>query len=54
MRTAFFAIGRRTGGVDIVAYLVVVPAMFLVTMLATYVPARKASRIVPTVALRCE
>ena len=35
-------------------YLVVVPAMVLVTMLAAYVPARKATRIAPTLALRCE
>jgi ABC-type antimicrobial peptide transport system permease subunit len=28
------------GGVDIVAYVVVVPSLFLVTMLAAYVPAR--------------
>lgn len=44
----------KAGGVDIAAYLVVVPAMFLVTALAAYVPARKASRIAPTQALRCE
>ncbi len=42
------------GGVDFVVYLVVVPAMLLVTMLAAYVPARKAMRIPPTLALRCE
>lgn len=44
----------NAGGVDIVAYLVVVPALLAVTTLAAYVPARKASRIAPTQALRYE
>ena len=44
----------NAGGIDVVVYLVVVPAMVLVTMLAAYVPARKASRISPTLALRYE
>ena len=44
----------NAGRVDVVAYLVVVPCMLLVTLLATYVPARRASRIAPTQALRCE
>lgn len=44
----------NAGGVDITVYLIVVPAMALVTALAAYVPARKASRIAPTLALRYE
>ncbi|HEY1251639.1 MAG TPA: ABC transporter permease [Thermoanaerobaculia bacterium] len=41
-------------GTDVTVYLVVVPAMLLVTMLATWIPARRATRIPPTLALRCE
>jgi ABC-type antimicrobial peptide transport system permease subunit len=44
----------NAGGVDLLVYVVVVPAMVLVTMLAAYVPARKASRIAPNLALRFE
>jgi predicted permease len=44
----------NAGGVDIVAYVIVVPSLFLVTMLAAYVPGRRASRIPPTQALRYE
>src|SRR5712664_420086 len=42
----------NAGGVDIVAYIIVVPSLFLVPMLAAYMPARRASRIAPTQALR--
>ncbi len=44
----------NAGGVDIAAYLIVVPSMALVTALAAYVPARRAARIPPTQALRYE
>jgi ABC-type antimicrobial peptide transport system permease subunit len=43
-----------TSRVDFVAYVVVVPMLLAVTMLAAYVPARRASRIEPTRALRYE
>jgi predicted permease len=44
----------NTGGVDIAVYLAVVPSMLAVTMLAAYLPARRAARIAPTQALRYE
>lgn len=42
------------GGVDVVSYLIVVPTIFLAAILAAYIPARRALRIAPTLALRCE
>ena len=44
----------NAGGVDFVAYAVVVPLLFVVTMLAAFVPARRAAQIEPTRALRYE
>jgi ABC-type antimicrobial peptide transport system permease subunit len=44
----------NAGGVDVVAYLIVVPSLFLISMLAAYIPARRASQIAPTQALRYE
>ena len=42
------------GGVDVLVYLIVVPLMVFVTMAGAYVPARRAARIAPTLALRYE
>jgi predicted permease len=41
-------------GVDVTAYLVIVPALLGATMIAAFIPARRASRIEPTRALRYE
>ena len=42
------------GHVDLVAYLVVVPSLLAATLLAAFIPARRASQISPTQALRYE
>jgi predicted permease len=50
LSAAIFDAGR----VDVVAFLVVVPAMLVATAIAAWIPARRAARIAPTQALRCE
>ena len=44
----------QTSGTDVRAYVFILPVLLLVTMVAAFIPARRASRIEPSRALRME
>ena len=52
--TSVFPAEPDRAKIDLFGFLLVASAVLVVTLLAVYVPARKASRINPTEALRCE
>jgi ABC-type lipoprotein release transport system permease subunit len=44
----------QTSKTDLGAYLLILPALLMVTLFAVFIPARRASHIEPTRALRYE
>lgn len=52
--TAAFGNGGAPQRWDFISFLLVAATVLVVTLLAAYIPARRASRINPTEALRCE
>ncbi len=44
----------QTAGIDVRAYLLILPVLLIVTTVAAFIPARRASRIEPSRALRME
>jgi ABC-type antimicrobial peptide transport system permease subunit len=48
------AVFPNTGGIDLETYALVVPTLLTVTLIASYIPARRAAQIDPLRALRTE
>src|SRR5947209_8944556 len=44
----------ETSGTDVQAYMLILPLLLIVTMMAAFVPAKRAAQIQPTRALRYE